>query len=219
MEVDIQYTFLSIEWSMMNPQESASTEFDLFRRAYHDGDETALTQVYITYSVVLAARARRHPAFQQSCQDAAGFAHTALGNFYHAVKGEKFLQKFSVLPQVMAYLYCCVHTAIMKDVRDNKASELPVDFPSTTPEHEPSELLAVIDDLLPTPEDQLLARLRFALEMKPAEICHYYPHLWQTARDVSTALQRIRRRLRTSPKLCAMVGVAVGADETVPGDD
>jgi hypothetical protein len=207
---------------MTNLEESVSAEFDLFRRAYQDGDDVALTQVYSVYSVLLAARARRHPAFLQSCQDANAFAHTALGNFYHAVKGGKFLQKFTVFPQVMAYLYCCVHTAIMKDVRDNQALELRDETPSPQSDVLPSEILALIDQLLPRSEDQLLARLRFVLEMKPAEISHYYPHLWPTARDVSTALQRIRRRLRASPELCAMVGMDPDdsdQDEAASGGD
>lgn len=196
MVIDIQDTFLSIEWSMTNLQDPAN--FELFRRAYQDGEETALTQIYLIYIPVLAARARHHPAFQQSCQDAVAFAYTALGNFYHAVKGEKFPQKFSVLPQVMGYLNSCIHTAVMKDVRENRASELIDEFPSPPLDHEASELFAIVTRLLPEPDDRLLARLRFVLEMKPAEISRLYPSIWPTPRHVSTALQRIRRHLRKS---------------------
>lgn len=201
-------------------EDSASVEFEQFRRAYQDGNETALTHIYKKYLPLLMSRAWRHPMFPHSSQDAEAFAITALANFYYAVKGEKFSQKFSVLPQVIAYLFACVHTAVAGDVRANPSVEMPDDDSISSPEPspDPTDLLSHIDRLLATPQDRLLTRLRFVLEMKPAEIAKLHPQDWASPRDVSKALQRIRRRLRVDSLLCQLAGVDI-EDESDDRDD
>jgi hypothetical protein len=194
--------------------------FELLCRACRDENEAALDHSYKIYVPLLAAHAKRHRLFPQSCQDADSFAHVAFNNFYHSVKGEKFLQKFSKLENVIAYLHACVHTAIVQDVNANPPEisiddESPISpaAPSQGSDLEQEELWSHICSLLPAANDQLLARLCFVLEMKPAEIVQHYPQIWATPRRVSVALQRIRRRLRGDPDLNRWAGLDNEADD------
>ena len=184
--------------------------FELLCRAYRDRVDAALNHVYRIYVPMLAAKARRHPAYPRTCQDANLFARIALANFYQAVNGEKFLQKFSVLAAVIQYMYVCVATAVGQDAQDFPPEDSPPEesLPSPTPSSasELNELWSHICRVLVDETDQRLAYLRFVLEMKPAEIAKHYPELWKTPRDVSVALQTIRRRLRADPYLRGLAG-------------
>ena len=189
--------------------------FELFRRAYGDVLDDALSRIYDIYLPMLARRARRHPLYFQSCQNDDYFARVALSSFYRVNRGVRFEEKFSVLPGVIRYLYACLHSAITEDVRDNaRIVEPPSDDTDSIGEAAPvaqeldsNELWDYICKLLPEPELQQLAYIRFALSMKPAEIVQRYPQTWATEREVSVALQLIRRRLRKDPWLREQAGM------------
>jgi hypothetical protein len=184
--------------------------FELLCRACRDQDEVALGFVYKTYLPILATRAQRHPQFPYSSEDDASIARIALSRFYLTVKGEKFLQMFSVLSQVIGYLYTCIHTAVLEDAKRNLQSEM---APEDMAAPEPPSALELQDlwgqevcRILPNEQDQLLAYLRFILEMKPSEITALYPRLWASARSVSIELQTIRRHLRADARLRGLSG-------------
>ncbi len=184
--------------------------FELLCRAYRDQLEAALSHVYTIYLPILARKARQHPLFHQSSQDADSFARTTLSNFYHAVRGKAFLEKFQTLAQAIKYMFACVYTVVLEDVQYSSTPEssLDGDIPSLDSHSDLNlqELWAHVCGLLPTLEDQQLAYLRFVLEMKPSEISANYPQTWSTARAVSVALQNIRRYLRADPYLSGLVG-------------
>jgi hypothetical protein len=183
--------------------------FELLCRACRDHYEAALIHIYAIYLPILAARARRHPLFPRSSQDADSFAHIALSNFYHAVKGEKFMQKFGTLNQAIAYMHACIHTVILNDAKDEPPADLSELEPIPAPPAEADirELWTHIASLLADDQDRRLTYLRFVLEMKPAEIAARYPQFWATPRDVSIALQRIRRCLHADPTLRERAGL------------
>lgn len=195
--------------------------FELLCRAFRDGNEAALSNTYIIYLPLLTAKARNHPLFLQSCQNGEFFARSALANAYNATKGEKFLKKFSQLERVIAYWHTCIHTAVLQDVEDN-SSIIPLDDDRLTPastvsqdaELEMGDLWSHITKLLPDEHDQLLARLYFILEMKPAEIAQQYQHIWATYDDVRAARQRIMRHLRADPYLNSLAGLDQGSDDS-----
>lgn len=196
--------------------------FELFRRAYSELVDDALSHIYDIYLPLLARRARRHPLYFQSCQNDDYFARVALSNFYRVNRGAQFEQKFSVLESVIKYLYACLHSAIAQDVRENaQLIESPEDdadwppAPGTSPNIEDAaELWKRILSLLPEPEHQRLAYLRFVLNMKPGEIVKSDPKLWVSEREVSVALQLIRRRLRKDNWLREQAGVDENSHET-----
>ncbi len=182
--------------------------FELFCRAYRDLAEDALAHIYTIYLPILYNRAKKHKAFDQSSQEALNFARTALVNFYLAVKGEKFLQMFSSLPQVMGYLNTCVSSEIFQDVRKHhRETELGESstVASGSSENELKELLGHIHQVLVDEKDRFLFKLRFMLDMKPAEVAERYPDMWESTRDVTVHLYRIRQRLRQNEYLRSLV--------------
>lgn len=180
--------------------------FEIFRRAYAEQLNDALVYVYSIYEPVLTRRARRHPLFSRSCQDDAFFARIALANFYQATHGHKFIEKFSELAAVLKYLYACLHSAIVQDVRANYALEEAEleQVPAPTLQDDASELWQHILQILHEPQYQHLAYQRFVLEMKPAEILRAAPEQWENEREITVALQLIRRRLRNDALLREM---------------
>lgn len=186
--------------------------FELLRRAYEERLEDALVHVYSVYVPLLSVRARRHSLFTRSSQDSDAFAHLALARFYRSNQQSRFTQKFLHLPAAVSYLYACLHSVIVEDVRDNSvAVEFLDEYVEVAEVEERSdlgmrELWMHISKIFDDEEDQRLAYLRFVLEMLPAEIVARYPQQWVHERAVSVALQRIRRRLRNDPVLRELAG-------------
>ncbi len=188
--------------------------FELMRRALLLGLPEAFTRVYRIYERQVIRWVYSHSRFDQTGEAADYFADSALTNFYFALRGPRF-EQFSSLPQVLTYLKLCVHTAVMQYLRDQKqADSIPLEDihePSYTPDPEANiqadELWKRICQVLPDGADQLLARLAFVQQMKPAQIVTSYPADWDNEREVSVALQRIRRRLRKDPILREWAGV------------
>jgi hypothetical protein len=61
--------------------------------------------------------------------------------------------------------------------------------------------------LLPDEQDRLLADCTFIQRLKPAQIALMYPKHWDKVRDISVALQRIRRILRNDVELRQQAGI------------
>jgi hypothetical protein len=197
--------------------------FELLRRAYVDLVEQAILHVYKIYLPMLVYRAQHHGLFYASCQDANYFGHLALARFYNTNRGEKFLKKFEKLESVIAYLYMCLHSVIVHDVRTN-ASTISVDDNENLMSGDildeshlnAQDLWKHIRGLLTDTKDIQLAYLRFVLAMMPAEIMRSYPSMWDDERAISVALQRIRRKLRSDPGLRDLAGLY---PETDPSDE
>jgi hypothetical protein len=187
--------------------------WELLRRALADAAADALTHVYRIYEPLVLSWVHKHERFVHTGEEANYFASMALRNFYFALRGAKFAN-FRFLPQILRYLKRCVHSAIEQYLRDQQpAIEMPLENMEQVGETLPmessleaQELWNYILDLLPQPEDQLLARLTFILGMKPAEIVQQHPTIWAEERRVSVALQRIRRTLRGNETLREMAG-------------
>jgi hypothetical protein len=197
--------------------------FELFRRAYSELLDDALSYIYNIYLPLLAHRARRHPLYFQSCQNDDYFARVALVNFYKANRGAHFEEKFVALESIIKYLYACLHSAIAQDVRENAQFVASSDDEvggaqaegTFTDSVDAVDLWKHIFSLLPELEHQRLAYLRFVLGMKPAEIVKSDPQRWGSERDVSVMLQLIRRRLRKDNWLRGQAGL----DENFHEDD
>jgi hypothetical protein len=187
--------------------------FELLRRALVDAASDALTHVYRIYEPLVLSWVHKHERFIQTGEEASYFASMALKNFYFALRGTKFAN-FQFLPQILRYLKRCVHSAIEQYLRDQQpVPDAPLENVEQVGEATPlesgleaQELWSYILKLLPPPEDQLLARLTFVLGMKPAEIVKLHPSVWRDERQVSVALQRIRRKLRGDDTLRDLAG-------------
>jgi hypothetical protein len=188
--------------------------FELLRRALADGSAEAFTYVYQVYERQVLSWVYGHSRFAQTGEDADFFAGAALRTFYFALRGPKF-DKFPSLPQVLAYLKLCVHTAIAQYIRDQQpAPTTPLDAigevahtPDLGMRADAAELWAHICRLLPDDRDRLLARYVFMQDLKPRQIVSAHPMQWRDEREISVALYRIRRTLRNDPELHRRAGL------------
>ncbi|MBA3943862.1 MAG: hypothetical protein H0X37_04790 [Herpetosiphonaceae bacterium] len=183
--------------------------FELLRRALAKGMAEAFTHVYQIYEPQVIRWVQGHSRFALTGENADFFAGAALRTFYFAMQGPKFA-RFAGVPQVLAYLKMCVHTAIMQYLRDQH----PVDVTPLEDVHElgetpdllartdAAELWAHICHLLPDPHDRNLARCIFLLDLKPRQIVSAYPLQWSNEREVTVATYRIRHLLRNNAELC-----------------
>ena len=204
--------------------------FELMRRALAEQVADAFTYVYQIYEPHVINWVHRHNRFALTGESAEFFAGAAFRAFYFGLRGPKF-ERFESLGAVLSYLKACVHTAIAQYLRDEeRGHQVPLDETNEPPQVpdlgsrvEAAELWAHICRLLPDERDQLLARCAFVLGLKPREICAAYRSQWSSERDVSVALYRIRRILRSDPEVAALAGRArdgeAGSGRTTPNGD
>ncbi len=191
--------------------------FELFRRALAEETPDALWRVYEIYERQLYRWVQDVRGFDRISEGPDYFVMDAFSKFYFALRGPRF-DGFSELPKLLAYLKMCAHTTVaqylrdeagnlgVKSIEDDDVRQASFD-PDPTADLMQGEIWACLCELLPEARDQLLARCRFSLEMKPAQIVAQYPQVWRTEREVSTALYRIRQRLRSDPDLRTLLGL------------
>ena len=187
--------------------------FELLRRALADGLPDAFTRVYQIYERQVLVWVHSHSGFARSGESADYFVSTAWSTFYFALRGPKF-DSFPSLPQALAYLKLCVHTAIAQYLRDQQpVPTMPLDdapnaahLPDLGTRIAAAELWQQIEQLLANPRDRLLARCVFVEDLKPRQIVKAYPARWKDEREVSVELYRIRRLLRNDPELRRLGG-------------
>ena len=187
--------------------------FELLRRALAEGLSDAFTRVYQIYERQVLVWVHSHSGFERSGESADYFVSVAWSTFYFALRGPKFAG-FPSLPQVLAYLKLCVHTAIAQYLRDQQpATTTPLDqapdaahAPDLSMPISAAELWRQVERLLPDPRDRLLARCAFVEDLKPRQIVKAYPSRWKDEREVSVELYRIRRLLRNDPELRRIAG-------------
>jgi hypothetical protein len=194
--------------------------FELLRRALIESTSDALTWVFRIFEGQLRAWVHRHSYFASTDENDEYFVNAAFSNFYFALRGTQF-ERFSSLPQALAYLKSCVHTAIMQYHRDHimpeglllDGQEVRLSYnPDPMPHLGADELWTHICRLLPDGKDRLLADYTFIQGLKPAQIVKLVSGQWATEREVSVALQRIRRLLRKDGELRQRAGLDPRSD-------
>lgn len=176
--------------------------FELLRRALAEEDQEAISRVEQIYQSQVRSWVSNHSQFAATGETVEYFASRAFSKLYFALRGERFA-RFAGLPQIMQFLKKCVHTGIMDHMR-RELPEDPLDESNVPSADGPSDfgaLWAYICGLLPDECERILIECRFLLGLRPAQIVQDFPDCWQDARDVSVALQRVRRRLSSDPGL------------------
>jgi hypothetical protein len=187
--------------------------FELLRRALAEGLSDAFTRIYQIYERQVAIWVHSHSGFARTGESADYFVSAAWSTFYFALRGPKFAG-FPALPQVLAYLKLCVHTAIAQYLRDQQPAPTTALEDAPDVAHTPDlglritagEVWKQIERLLPDQADRLLARCAFVEDLKPRQIVTVYPAQWKDEREVSVELYRIRRLLRSDSDLRKLIG-------------
>jgi hypothetical protein len=188
--------------------------FELLRRALADGVHEAFARAYAIYDRQVLTWVYSHRGFAQTGEEAEFFARSALSSFYFALRGPRFA-RFPALPQVLAYLKLCVHTAIVQYLRDQRPADSEPLVGDADAAYSPelgqgvdaAELWAQIRRLLPDERDRLLARFVFLQDLKPRQVVAAAPGRWADEREVTLASYRIRRLLRADPALRRLAGL------------
>ena len=183
--------------------------YELLKRALSDQSAEAFSHVYRIYEPMVTRWVYRCGAFSSADEPADFFVSAAFSSFYFALRG-KDLGKFDSLSKVLNYLKSCVYTAVLEYIRKNKRHDIVTEASIETYVNLGTEdsvdsllqdLWARICELLPDKEDQQLAYHVFVLDMKPSEIAESDPERWESARQVTQRLYRIRQILRNDSDL------------------
>jgi hypothetical protein len=183
--------------------------FELLRRALLRLQADAFGHVFAIYQGQVLAWIQRDSRFPRTGESADYFVNQALGNFYFAVRGEKF-ERFPTLQSALAYLKMTTHSVVTQFLRDHAppAAELDdaaaaVGMPDPMLEQrlDAHALWDRICQLIPDERNRHLAHCVFVQQMRPREIVRAFPALWHSERDVTVALYRIRVTLRADPVL------------------
>jgi DNA-directed RNA polymerase specialized sigma24 family protein len=194
-------------------QSNSPSCYELFRRALDDHDQKAFAAIFRIYERQVLSWITRHPVFWLTNCAREDYASVAFSRFYFALDGN-IASDFPSVDKILSYLKSCVHTAIYQEYRKQKTKieEHPIDEyqlsappPDSAPEFD--DLWAHLCALIPDGVDQVLMRCAFVEQLKPHVIAAEYPEHWESARDVSVALYRIRRILRADPVLRKWVGL------------
>jgi DNA-directed RNA polymerase specialized sigma24 family protein len=183
--------------------------YELIRQALTEQSSEAFSHLYRIYEPMVTRWVYRCAAFPGIDEPAEYFVSTAFSKFYFALRGRS-LDRFETLSKLLTYLKSCVITAVLeyrrKYGRQEIVTAISIDDKlgigaEDVPESPLIDVWSRICHLLPGPEDQLLARCAFVLHMKPAEIAETYAEHWESPRQVTQRLFRIRQVLRNDLEL------------------
>lgn len=192
--------------------------FELFRRAIEGRDDHAWEAILIQYRGIVLAWVRRHPAHAAVPEDDDFWLNRTFERFWRALPPERFA-RFPSLPDLLTYLKTCANCVLLDEVRARQsrpdAFETTLDDESGSEPGAPDDRLddlsvrelweAVIREAKDEAECQV-ARLSFALDLKPNQIQARHPDLFRSVADVYRVKRNLVERLRRSPDLQAFLG-------------
>ncbi|MBN2737010.1 MAG: sigma-70 family RNA polymerase sigma factor [Spirochaetales bacterium] len=176
--------------------------YELFRRFFEDNDQSALSALYTIYRPQLIHWIKNHKYFHQILSDEDEIAIDSLSHFIFALKRHQF-SDFANIPALLAYWRICVHSVISLQWRktqkqqflhqqENKVQE-DILFENQMLK---AEVWQRIQKILPSEEDQRLAKLIFVYNMRPRHIAKDFSETWADPNSVRVAQQRIKRQLQ-----------------------
>ncbi len=181
--------------------------YELFRRAIFDRSEAAWALIYHQYTPLVSGWIERHSGFARSGEDASYFLNRSFEKMWSAIQPEKFA-RFPDLKSLLRYLQLCVHSVIIDHVRTEEFVAL----------EEPTVVLAgvevpIIDQLqqqafwqqiqrrLSDEREQQLLYYRYALGLKPRQVCEHFPNEFPDINEVYSMTQNMLARLRRDEEL------------------
>ncbi len=196
--------------------------FELFRRAICDRNDAAWEAVVVQYRGVVLTWVQRHGG--ATVEDSDYWVNRTFDRFWSAMRPERF-GLFEGLPRVLKYLQMCAATAVLDELRsqratahdsldqlfstghgaEREASSVELSDPggadaeaSAVERLAGQELWGAIAAEVPDEAERTVLYCSFALGMKPAEIAGKRPDLFAGVPDVYRIKRNVLERLRRS---------------------
>ena len=189
--------------------------FELFRRAIHHRDESALEVIIAQYQPMVTRWVDKwmdkHQDFQLIGDEAQDYVAQAFERFWVSFTPEKF-EKSSSLAAVLKYLQMCVHGAITdawrkfrhvqfaKDIGDEGQ-----DSPDPTPLPEDSlqqgEFWQLIREKVKDSKEYIVVYASFNLDLSPREILVEYPGMFSDIKEIYQCKANLLNRLERDEEI------------------
>ncbi len=194
--------------------------FELFRRAIHQGDQSAWKTIYDQYEPLVAGWVRQHRGFEASGEEAQFFVTGAFAKISSNLTSEKFA-KFSDLQPLLYYLKMCVHSVItdynrvaggvFQQVSLDQLSLHTRDADPATEEivmtgFDNRALWSQLTDRLNDEKERLVMHGVFVLALKPRELCDHYADKFSDVEEVYRIKQNVLARLRRDAAFRKLLG-------------
>ena len=191
-------------------EQQANQEYEIFRRAIVDRDETAWTTLHTRYRALLITWACRCGAWTCTSEAAADIADQAFGRAWAALTPDRFAA-FSSVGQLLSYLRACVTTTVIDNARAQASTErpLPLSRASTavTPEQivladlGRNELWQMVIEMATTSAERIVLVETFAWDLPPRVIQARHPRVFADVAAVYRAKRNVLARLRHNQEL------------------
>lgn len=186
---------------------------ELLRRAIVERDEAAWGAVFAQYQGLVLGWIRRHPASATVAEDDMFWVNRTFERFWSALRAERF-HEFHGLAALLRYLKLCAQSILLDEVRARTRGQIEEQVgtaPPTNPEvltlgeMGREELWRIVETTAGDDQERLVARLCFALDLKPRDVFERYPERYASVADVYRVKRNLLDKLRRSPEMRALI--------------
>ena len=181
--------------------------YELFRRAMIGRDQAAWSAIYDQYTPLALGWVERHASFASCEEEARYFVNRAFEKMWSALSPEKF-GRFPDLKSLLRYLQLCIHSVIIDYARTAQQVELAEPAGSwqglesdVLADMTRGELWQRIGTHLNDQREEQLLYYRYALGLKPREICNRFRDEFPEVGEIYVMNQNILARLRRDDTL------------------
>lgn len=194
-----------------NGQQNPLICFELFRRAFVNKDDHALTLIYRMYLPQVAAWVKQLAQDETLDYPLGFYVVDCASNFILKMQKIPF-HNFEKLEQIMAYWKKCAFSLMMDTFRKKRIIQISLDeLPLWATNSNFSSQMVVewmiqrIEAKCQSEKERLLLNLAMQQDLKPREIAALYPQFWPSSGAVSTALFRIKAKLKEDQELRSLI--------------
>ena len=181
--------------------------FELFRRAFAEQNDEALTALYPLYLPQVAAWVQQLARETELDYPLGFYVADCASHFVLKMRARHF-RLFQSLGQIMAFWKKCIFGLMIDSMRRRRFVYVSIDELPLWAERQEVHtglivewLVARLNHLLISEKDQLLIELALYHDWKPREIAAHYPQHWPSPGAVSTAISRLKTRLKDDPAI------------------
>jgi hypothetical protein len=186
---------------------------ELLRRAIVERDEAAWGAVFAQYQGLVLGWIRRHPASVTVAEDETFWINRTFERFWSALRAERF-EEFHGLAALLRYLKLCAQSILLDEVRARARERMEEQISDQAPTNPEAltlgemgrdKLWRIVEATAEDEQERLVARLCFALDLKPREVYERYPGRYAGVADVYRVKRNLLDRLRRNPEVRALM--------------